>query len=251
VKREIISIDRERCTGCGQCVPDCPEGALQLIDGKARLISDLFCDGLGACIGGCPEDAISVEVREAEPYDEARVMENITAQGENVIRAHLEHLREHGEQELLGQAMEVLRAKGIDVRLEEPRKAFRRWPIQMHLLPAMAPHLHGADVLLCADCAAYAMSDFHSVLLRERIPAIACPKLDHGQDIYLDKLIALVDNAEIRSLTVAVMEVPCCRGLLELARRAVARARRTAPLSVVTVGIDGRVLGEQIIDAGA
>jgi len=117
VKREIISIDRERCTGCGQCVPDCPEGALQLIDGKARLISDLFCDGLGACIGGCPEDAISVEVREAEPYDEARVMENITAQGENVIRAHLEHLREHGEQELLGQAMDPLaeevRARGL------------------------------------------------------------------------------------------------------------------------------------------
>ncbi len=129
-KRKIIKIDEKKCTGCSLCIPNCPEGALQMIDGKARLISDLFCDGLGACIGHCPEGAITIEEREAEPYDEKKVMENIVKQGKNVIKAHLEHLKGHGETEYLKQAIQVLKKKGI----ENP----------LHRVAAHA-HMHGSS----------------------------------------------------------------------------------------------------------
>jgi ferredoxin len=284
MKRKIIHIDDTLCNGCGNCIPNCPEGALQLIDGKARLISDLFCDGLGACIGECPLGAITVEEREAEPYDERRVMaENIIPKGEAVVRAHLEHLQEHGEEELMAQAVEALAAAGVEIALEQevpcghhsghgcpgsrsrelgvghrhghvavaPAEAdpapasaseLTHWPVQMHLIPPSAPYFRDADLLLAADCVAFAFGDFHRGLLRGKKLAIACPKLDSQQDIYLDKLKALIDFAGIRSLTVATMEVPCCRGLLQLARRAVAESDRQIPLYWQEISVDGRVL---------
>jgi NAD-dependent dihydropyrimidine dehydrogenase PreA subunit len=118
MKRKVIKIDEDKCNGCGLCIPDCPEGAIQIIDGKARLISDLFCDGLGACIGTCPEEAITIEEREAEPYDEAKVMENIIKSGSSTIKAHLEHLRDHGQMEYLGNAIDILKAKGIEIPID-------------------------------------------------------------------------------------------------------------------------------------
>jgi len=126
MKRKIIKIDEDKCTGCGLCIPNCPEGALQIIDGKVRLISDLFCDGLGACIGHCPEGAIHVEEREAEPYDEYRVMENVVKAGKNVIKAHLEHLKDHNEMEFYRQALEFLKEKNIEIPIEEEKKAENR-----------------------------------------------------------------------------------------------------------------------------
>jgi ferredoxin len=295
MKRKIIHIDDTLCNGCGNCIPNCPEGALQLIEGKARLISDLFCDGLGACIGECPLGAIAVEEREAEPYDERRVMaENIIPKGEGVIRAHLEHLQEHGEGELLAEAEAALAEVGIriaarpaepcghhgggcpgsrsrDLGTERPQghrhgraadsslavaeqtgargetageiaSELTHWPVQMHLIPPSAPYFRDAEVLLAADCVAFAFGDFHRQLLRGKRLAIACPKLDSQQDVYLDKLKALIDFAGIRSLTVATMEVPCCRGLLQLARRAVGEAERTIPLHWQEISVDGRVL---------
>jgi ferredoxin len=292
MKRKIIHIDDRLCNGCGNCIPNCPEGALQLIEGKARLISDLFCDGLGACIGECPLGAITVEEREAEPYDERRVMvENIIPKGEAVIRAHLEHLQGHGEQELLDQALGALEEAGLSVTLEEetagcghqggggcpgsrsrelgtgaaghsapkpvaavpgtePAAAapvaseLSHWPVQMHLIPPSAPYFRDADLLLAADCVGFAFGDFHRGLLKGKRLAIACPKLDSHQDVYLDKLKALIDFAGIRSMTVVTMEVPCCRGLLQLARRAVAEAERKVPLHWKEISVDGRVLQE-------
>jgi ferredoxin len=290
MKRKIINIDDTLCNGCGQCIPNCPEGALQMIDGKARLISDLFCDGLGACIGECPVGAITVEEREAEAYDERRVMENVIPQGREVIRAHLAHLRDHGEQEYLAQALAVLEERGIEVGLPEAKaeplqrvvqrahpaagcpgaqvrefhvqssaaesaapetpatpSRLRQWPVQLHLIPPSAPYFRDADVLLAADCAAYAYGDFHRQFLEGRRLAIACPKLDSNQDVYLDKLKALIDFTGIRSLTVLTMEVPCCRGLLQLARRAAAESERKIPIQWQEIGVQGDVIQEEAV----
>ncbi|MBI4720539.1 MAG: 4Fe-4S binding protein [Chitinivibrionia bacterium] len=278
MKRKIIQIDEEKCTGCGDCIPNCPEGAIQLIDGKARLISDLFCDGLGACIGHCPEEAITVEEREAEPYDEARVMANVVKAGANTIKAHLEHLKEHGQDEFYTQAVSYLEHRGIPMpgnKEEKPmthahgsgcpgskalafnkeqtatetpagsrRSQLSHWPIQMHLVSPMAPFFQGADLLLAADCVAFSMGDFHKDHLKGKTLAIACPKLDENQEVYLEKLKALVDQAKINTLTVMIMQVPCCSGLLQLAQRAVEGASRKVPVKAIVVGLHGDILQE-------
>jgi ferredoxin len=276
-RRTIISIDEEKCNGCGLCIPNCPEGAMQIIDGKARLVSDLFCDGLGACVGYCPEGAITLTEREAAPYDEARAMANIAPHGPGTIAAHLEHLAAHGEERLLAQALEWLRGAGITAPVLTPRtgekktasaahprpeaqdappdvgpspkaSALTNWPIQLHLLSPMAPRFKGADVLLSADCVAFAVGNFHSSMLNGRALAIACPKLDEGKDVYREKITALIDHAQIASLTVVMMEVPCCRGLLDLAQRAREQAHRKIPLKATIVSIDnGSILSEQVV----
>ncbi len=289
--REIIHIDEEKCNGCGLCIPNCPEGAIQLIDGKAKVISDLFCDGLGACIGHCPEGAIAIEKREAEPYDERKVMENIVKGGAGVIDAHLKHLEEHGEYGYLSQAKTLLKERGIPVPeavtaaahstggREEVAEShsmenlggcpgaraqnfssttaekavidagdfseLTHWPVQLHLAPVMAPHFEGKDILLSADCVAYSMGNFHRKFLKDRMLAIACPKLDSEQDIYRDKITALIDHAKINTLTVMTMEVPCCRGLLMLAQEAAAAASRKVPLKSIVVSVKGQVLQEE------
>lgn len=284
MKRNIIKIDEELCTGCGQCIPNCPEGAIQIIDGKARLISDLFCDGLGACIGSCPVGAITIETRDAEPYDEKKVMENIVKQGQNTIRAHLEHLEGHNQSEYLKQAVEFLKEKRIANPLENTQSSegqeishhsfsgcpgsrsmnftkrqpsaahhsetdmpseLTHWPIQLHLISPLAEQYRKRDVVLSADCVAYAFGNFHQKYLKDRALVIACPKLDSHQEIYEEKIRALIDKAQINTLTVIVMEVPCCRGLLQLALNAASKAQRKVPIKHVTIGISGDVLSEE------
>lgn len=231
---------------------------MQVIDGKARLISDLFCDGLGACVGYCPEGAITLTEREARPYDEPRAMANIAPQGPGTIRAHLEHLAAHGEDRLLDVALEWLRTAGIAAPDGFPRapvvkkpvspSALSNWPIQMHLLSPMAPRFRGADVLLSADCVAYAVGVFHRSMLEGKALAIACPKLDEGMDEYREKITALIDHAQIASLTVVMMQVPCCRALLGVAQQAREQAHRAIPLKAMVVSIDdGKVLSEQLV----
>ena len=219
MKRQIIIIDQEKCNGCGLCVSDCPEGALRIIDGKARLVGDLLCDGLGACMKSCPEDAISVEEREAEPYDEIRVLENIVPQGRNVLQAHLEHLRNHGQSAYLQQAMTYLGEHRIAVDLPQESapcqtsgrqcpgsqsqtfvappddeedgstrpSRLTHWPIQLHLISPAAPHFRNSDLLVAADCAAFSYGDFHKDFLKGKTLTIACPKLDSGQEVYQRK----------------------------------------------------------------
>ncbi|MBD3388352.1 MAG: 4Fe-4S dicluster domain-containing protein [Candidatus Altiarchaeales archaeon] len=279
VKRSIIEIDEDKCTGCGLCIPNCPEGALQMIDGKARLVSDLFCDGLGACMGHCPEGAIDIVEREAEPYDERRVMENIVKQGYNTIKAHLEHLRDHGEMGYYNEAVGFLKDKGLEVPetaapetpcsgsaggcpgartmdfshdpevvgkvVGEVSSQLRQWPVQMHLVSPLAPYFKGADVLLSADCAAYSYGRFHGEYLKGRRLAIACPKLDSEQQTYVEKLVSLIDDAGINTLTVVTMEVPCCTGLLQMAKEAVERAQRKVPVKSAVISIKGEKLREE------
>lgn len=270
--REIIKIDEELCDGCGVCVPACAEGALQIIDGKARLISDLFCDGLGACITECPQDAITIERREAEPYNGYVVMGTIVKGGVNVINAHLKHLRDHKEFELFTQAIDYLNDHKIPVpSIEEnnitdssphacpgsAQKTFlvndkavegsrpsqlTHWPIQMHLINPAAAHFRNSDLLLAADCCAFSYGDFHKDFLKNKSLAIACPKLDSNKNIYLDKLIKMINDSNLKSITVLIMQVPCCGGLLQLAQQAVENSSKKVPLKVVVMGIEGDIL---------
>ncbi|HUV25415.1 MAG TPA: 4Fe-4S binding protein [Methanomassiliicoccales archaeon] len=275
MKRNIIRIDEDLCDGCGQCADACPEGAIQIIDGKARLVSEIFCDGLGACIGDCPTGAISIEEREAEVYDERRVMENINKKGEGTIRAHLQHLKDHGETGYLKEALEFLEEKGIDVDFEGSTKTraaipmassefqgrgkassliasegseLSHWPIQMHLISPTAPQYRDADLVLAADCVAFASGEFHQDFLKGKSLAIACPKLDSGLDRYLEKLVALIDEARVRTITVVTMEVPCCQGLTRLVQEAMTRTKRKVPVEVVVISRTGEILKREWVN---
>lgn len=278
MKRKIIQIDTEKCNGCGVCIPNCPEGALQMIDGKARLVSDLFCDGLGACLGECPVGAISTVEREAEAYDERLVMANIARQGENTIKAHLKHLQGHGEEKLLEIAVAYLRENGLPVpslaapaplpcgcpgtlaKSLAPRpasaaslaaaatgsvapepSALRQWPVQLKLLNPSAPYFDQADLLISADCVAHAHASFHRGLLAGKILVVFCPKLDSDTDGYVEKLAEIFRRHSIRSVTVARMEVPCCGGTTAIVQEALDKAGQSQKIKVITVGIDGEI----------
>lgn len=363
MKRNIIEIDEKRCNGCGLCVQGCHEGALQLIDGKARMVSELYCDGLGACIGDCPQGAIRIIEREAEAYDERAVMARIASKGEATILAHLKHLKDHGESGYLQQGIDYLRRHGIEVDSERlaglveekpqgdsgcpaagsfssagddtaagkvaqaedtlptgnisssgcPGTVFRsfatrhtasqsetagnirpkangvnggektdrlnesgrldaadetdngsarrtevsgsscpgiaseltHWPIQLHLLNPHASCFRNADVLIAADCTAFSFGDFHRRFLQGKKLAIACPKLDCNKDIYVEKIRQMIDTAEIDTLTVVIMEVPCCGGLVRIVRQAMQEAGRKVPLKQIVVGIQGEVLRQE------
>lgn len=279
IKRKIIKINEEKCNGCGVCIPNCPEGAIQVIDGKARLISDIFCDGLGACIGHCPQNAIITEEREAEIYNEKKVMDNIIKAGNNTILAHLNHLKDHGEKTYLEQALKILKEKNISIPTKEmmitTHQSFEcpgaktinfsnekkvkkteqesrishlcQWPVQLHLISPNATYYQKNNVLLVADCVAYTLADFHKDYLQGKSLAIACPKLDSDQESYLQKLTALINDAHITSLTVMTMEVPCCRGLLSLAQQAVSQAKVKIPIKSIVVGIKGVIIKEEIM----
>jgi len=273
VKRKIIEINEDKCNGCGQCIPNCPEGALQIIDGKARLVSDLFCDGLGECMGHCPEGAISIEEREAEPYDEKRVMINIIKAGPNTIKAHLTHLKGHGEMELYDQALQVLNEKTIEIpSLDEEEKLacgcpgtvahsiekddtehacecqtsstsqLRQWPVQLKLINPYATYLDDADILIAADCCAYAYGNFHQKFIKDRVAIILCPKFDTGIEQYIEKLALIFKNHEIKSISVVRMEVPCCGGLEKIVEAALQQAAKIAMVKINVLSVDGKIL---------
>ena len=281
VKRKIIQIDEEKCTGCGQCIPDCPEGAIRIIEGKARLVSDLFCDGLGACIGHCPEGAICVVEREAAPYDEKTVMETIAPQGAAVITAHLEHLASHRQGEYYRKALEYLGDHNIPVphhtgpachdgasqpghnpftscpgsmarSIQRPRAGpvehtegssseLRQWPVQLALLNPAAPYFDNADLLVSADCVPFAYADFHKDFLRDKIVIMFCPKLDQDIDGYIEKLAAIFTQHKIKSLTILHMEVPCCSGVQFVVEKALDRSGKVIPVIERTITIQGEV----------
>jgi len=288
--REVVKIDEALCDGCGNCITNCHEGALRMIDGKARLVSDLLCDGLGACIGHCPQGAITIEKREAEPYNEVKAIQLIIPKGKNTVVAHLKHLRDHNETEYMKEAVEYMRAnkpslpfdlneviremhrpkigvlqhsqapgcpgsqsrtisgKPVQTSVpatEEARSELRQWPVQMHLINPAAGYFKGSDMVLAADCVAFAMGNFHSKLLKGKTLAIACPKLDQGMDIYMEKIIRLINEAQINTLTVVMMEVPCCGGLLQIVQRAAAQATRKVPIKMMVVSVEGEILKEE------
>lgn len=246
--REIVRIDEELCDGCGDCVPACAEGAIAIVDGTARLVDDVTCDGLGACLGHCPQGAITIDRREAEAFDPEAVRHRLAQAGRPFVAI-----------EPPGTPAPVpsgwggcpgSRATLLDVGEDPPlptdaRSRLRHWPVQLHLVPPTAPFFRDASVLLAADCVAYACAAFHERLLAGRSLAIACPKLDSAQEAYIDKLVAMFDVGGARDLIVAVMEVPCCSGLVQLVREAQRRAERSVPTRVIVIGTRGEIVGEQ------
>ena len=275
MKRQIIEINETKCNGCGLCIPNCPEGALQIIDGKARLISDLFCDGLGACIGECPERAITTIEREAEPYDEGKVMENIIKAGANTIKAHLKHLRDHDQREYVQQAVAILKEKGIPIPdLHEDKQApmacgcpgsmareiqhqekeetkstnvklnseLRQWPVQLHLINPNAPYLKNADLLISADCVPFALANFHQRFIKGKIVINFCPKLDSGIDSYIEKLAEIFKNQDIKSVTIVRMEVPCCGGIEHIVMKALEKAGKAFMVKANVISVDGKII---------
>ncbi|HNX06034.1 MAG TPA: 4Fe-4S binding protein [Bacteroidales bacterium] len=287
MKRTIIKIDEEKCTGCGICVSGCHEGALQIIDNKARLVSELFCDGLGACIGDCPEGAITLEEREAEPYDEIKVMDRISGQGKATILAHLRHLRDHNEKEYVKQSLQYLKehnlfpeifeefdreikvaahahhqgggcpgSKAMDFRdIKAPVETsaveidsqLRQWPVQFHLVNPAASYFKNADLLIAADCAAFAYGNFHNDFLKGKTLVIACPKLDSNTESYVQKIKTMIDESKINTITILMMEVPCCGGLLHMTKMAMQEASRKVPVKTIIISLQGKIISEQWI----
>lgn len=282
MNRRVITVDEELCNGCGRCIPGCPEGALRIIDGKARLVSDTLCDGLGACIGECPLGAIRIEERKADSYDERTVMASIVEQGDMAIQAHLKHLSDHNETEYRRQALEYLKERGYQTSgtiagagahpqihpaggcpgsraVELPRakaattettavegvSELRQWPIQLQLINPHAPYFKNADLLIAADCVPFSYADFHRNLLKGRILIVFCPKLDHTIEQYVERLAVIFTEHDIASVSIAHMEVPCCFGVEQVVRAAMRKAGRSFVLREYTISLQGDIIGEE------
>lgn len=221
--RKIIQIDREKCNGCGLCAAACHEGAIGMVEGKAKLLRDDYCDGLGDCLPVCPTDAISFVEREAAAYDEAAVQARMQAEKSGLDRQ---------------QARMQARNAGCAVDCDRSIGRLRQWPVQIKLVPVNAPYFQGADLLVAADCTAYAYGNFHQEFIRNRITLIGCPKLDEGD--YTEKLTKIISDNEVKSLTVVRMEVPCCGGIERAAATALKNSGKRIPWQVVTISTEGQ-----------
>ena len=245
--RKIVHIDEDKCNGCGVCVPACHEGAIQVIDGKARLLEDFLCDGLGDCLGECPEDAIRIEEREADPFDEEAVKEHLQKNQEQIEGAPAAQESPQplpcgcpGSRVLSRPAEEVKAPTGG----EDAPSRLRQWPVQLALIPPKAPFLKEEKLLVAADCVPFAMAGFHEKLLLGSPVAVGCPKLDDPM-AYVDKLEAILKEGYIKEVTVAYMEVPCCGGLVQVLKRAIDQSGRPVALKLVQVSLSGQILKEE------
>jgi ferredoxin len=265
VKRQIITIDEEKCDGCGNCVPSCAEGALRVVNGKARLMKESFCDGLGACLGECPQGALRVVETMVDAYDEPAVLGYLQQTAPHMVEQHVAHLREHGMASSYNPAPTGVAAcpsvrmrawddgrQTDDGRPTTPIPLFgfgvepaastrqaselRQWPVQLHLVPIQAPFFQDADLALIADCVPFAAPNTHADFIKDHAIAVGCPKLDDGR-AYITKLAQILRNNVIRSLKIIRMEVPCCGGLEYIARQAMALSGKDVPLESVVVNI--------------
>lgn len=268
MKRQIIKIDENKCNGCGICATACAEGAIQMIDGKAWLVSEIFCDGLGACIGECPVGAISIEEREAVPYNERETMKRLLPQGMNVVQAHLKHLKSHGQTKLFEEGIAVLRERNFPVpdfdsvlpdaapdtspahaatlsmaspsqpaacgcpsKLDmfNPNRQMN-WPIQLHLVNPDSAVFDNADLVIAADCTAFSVPDFQKNYTQGKVLIIFCPKLDQATEVYIEKLTNIFANHDLRSIEILRMTVPCCGGTTMIVRQALQLSGKQIPV---------------------
>ncbi len=227
--RKIIKIDEEKCNGCGACADACHEGAIEMINGKARLTREDYCDGLGDCLPACPVDAISFEEREAPEYNE-----------EAVRKAKMEKFGVKLPCGCPGTQSKAIERKPAPANTEIVTSQLSQWPVQIKLVPVNAPYFDGANLLIAADCAAYAYGNFHNEFIRNRITLIGCPKLDEGD--YSEKLTQIIKNNDIKSVTIVRMQVPCCAGIENAAKRALQASGKFIPWQVVTISTDGRII---------
>jgi len=236
--RNIIKIDEEKCDGCGLCVPECAEGAIQIVDGKAQLVKEEYCDGLAACLEHCPQDALIIEEREAEEFNE------------EAVKAHLHSLAESSEAHHHhhdGVACPAVKALRIERHADEDSHCgecgslpsqLQNWPVQIVLVPPGAPYLENSDLLIAADCVPFAYANFHQEILKGKVVLVGCPKLDDSE-LYQAKLTQMFSRSNIASITIAHMEVPCCFGLNYIVKEALSASGKDIPVHEVTIGVKG------------
>ncbi len=237
--RNIVKIDEDKCNGCGDCVNACAEGAIEIIDGKARLVSEIYCDGLGACLGTCPEDAITIEKRQAEDFDEQATEVHLASADSGAGK----------EDAFVCPGTRAMNLAPSGEGAPAPTggaSQLSQWPVQLKLVSPAAPYFANADLLLVADCVPFAMPDFHGRFLKGHNIVVGCPKLDDAQ-FYIDKLAEIIKVNNLNSLTVIHMEVPCCSGLTHIAREAVARAGAELPFEDITIDLKGKAMNTQTI----
>ncbi len=238
VSRSIVRIDEEKCTGCGLCVPACAEGALRIVDGKAKLVSDKYCDGLGACIGECPQGAITIEKREAEEFDEEAAEEHLKREQHAPAVHHVHPTPQSGPSAKVMRSERNLTEKEAENIAEKRESMLSQWPVQLTLLPPNAPFFENAELLIAADCVPFAYANFHNDFLKGRTLVVGCPKLDDAE-FYKEKLSEIFKRSNIRSVTVVNMEVPCCFGLYHLVKEALDSSGKVIPLRQEIIGIKG------------
>ena len=238
----IVRIDEDRCNGCGECVAACAEGAIEIIDGKAKLVSESYCDGLGACLGTCPEDAIIIEEREADPFDEEAVEKRMAEKA--TPKQSPPFVCPGAKARVIERDVSAQPESATDATPSE----LTQWPVQLTLVPASASYFRDAELLLTADCVPFALNNFHGQLLRGKALAIACPKLD-DVDAHIAKLTQVLEQSSVRSIAVVHMEVPCCFGLMHIAQQAVAACGKEIPIREIIVTISGEI--EEAADACA
>ena len=275
MQRNIIRIDEDKCNGCGVCVPSCHEGAIKVVNGKARLTGDVLCDGLGACLKECPQGAITIETREADEYNEIEALKNIMQEGPAAVQGHLKHLEDHHQMEYLRQAQAYLKTKEAamnDKHQDKPMACgcpgsmtqdfrgqakaspaaalatepvtseLRQWPIQLRLHNPNAPFFKDAELLVSADCVPFTFADFHRKFLKDKVLVMFCPKLDEDLDAYVEKLAEIFRVNAIRSVTILRMEVPCCGGTVQIVEEAVRRSGKGIVLKERTISLRGDIL---------
>ncbi len=250
--RQIITIDEGKCDGCGVCVFACAEGAIQVIDGKARLVSETYCDGLGACLGECPQDAIHMEEREAAEYDETAVENHLNrlnaASLPKASHPNPELQQIHTGQSCPGSAMRTFGVSATTAAMAvdsasglQQQSQLRNWPVQLYLAPTQAPYFDKANLLIAADCVPFALANFHGQFLAGKTLLIGCSKLDNVE-LYLTKLTEIFAGNDIKSVEIAFMEVPCCFGLMQIVLRALQNAQKNIPVALVKIGLRGEIL---------
>jgi len=252
IQRRIIEIDENKCDGCGQCVSACAEGAIQIIDGKARLVSDVYCDGLGACLGECPRGAITIIQREAEPFDQTVAQHRHAAATEKPRNQQIPNGCPGVSIQEFHRNTSSFDAGGSGESETPPPvpglPSLSHWPIQLHLVPPTAPFLSNADLFLVADCVPFACGEFHHRILRRRPLVIGCPKLDDGR-AYVQKLVEIFVKSAPKSLTVVHMEVPCCTNLLRIAAEAIKLSGTALPIAEITISRSGQILSNGPVES--
>ena len=256
-KRKIILIDEIKCNGCGLCLPGCPEGALQVVNGKVRLVKESYCDGLGACLGNCPQGALRVEERDAEEYDALGVLTHLEEKSPELAKKHMEHMRAHGldipDKEQAGpvgcpsQQVSQWSAERNCHQMEHFSEAasnfsaLRQWPVKLRLIPLFAGYLKNADLVIVSDCVPFAYGNLHNDFIKDRVVVDCCPKFEDAA-ANAEKFKTILESANLRSITVLYMEVPCCNGLVRIVREALEKAGVNIPLETVQIGIKGGII---------
>ncbi len=252
-KRKIVKIDEELCDGCGNCIPGCPEQALQLVDTpkgkKARLVKDIYCDGLGACLGACPTGALEVIEREADPYDDEATIKRIKEVAPAMLEEHIEHMHKHTLKKKpvekacgcpSAQTMQWDKKQG-PLQDTSVQSELRQWPVQIHLVSPQAPYFKNANIAIIADCVPFSYAGIHQKFIRDHTIAVGCPKLDDAE-AYVEKIAQIIANNNPKSIKVVHMEVPCCSGLIRIVEEAIKRSGINVPLKTVKISIKGAVM---------